>query len=258
MTSLAFSNQNLMDALLGFSAFHLRSVNPLDREVSLASHKYMVRALRGHSDELRKGVDEKNAETLFATSTFITFHSCLSTRDLDSPRGPPLHWFISYRGIRAVLEAGWEWVKHSAIQSLLTKEVAFVQTIFGPDERLDSSPFDFLLEGLEKESQDIETVECYRSSVALLNWIQVSGQIRPILRFPAMMPPRFIRLLSEEDPRILAIVGYFFMLLKRVGGIWWMDDTVDFEFWSLMKLLPENWWPLMDWAADTFRRESLK
>src|SRR4051812_40835018 len=98
ITTLAFGCQSLMDALLGFAAFHLRSMNPSDKELQQISHQYMMRAINGHATELRKGVNKKNAEELFATSTFIAFHACLGHEYLAENRGPPLHWFRAYQG----------------------------------------------------------------------------------------------------------------------------------------------------------------
>jgi hypothetical protein len=89
VTSLAINDNTLMDAILGFSASHLRVINPSDRAVSQASDKYMLRAITSHAEQLRRGVDSQNVEVLFATSTFMALYSCMNPS--GEVRGPPLH-----------------------------------------------------------------------------------------------------------------------------------------------------------------------
>jgi hypothetical protein len=86
-----------MDALLGFSAFHLRLLCPSDLIISQASHKYMAKAIAEHARQLRDGVNEENAEILFATSMFIAFHASVYHHLLENDSGDChatlLHWF---------------------------------------------------------------------------------------------------------------------------------------------------------------------
>jgi hypothetical protein len=62
-----------MDALLGFSAFHLRLLYPSDLIISQASQKYMAKAITEHAKQLQGGVNEENAKVLFATSCDGTY-----------------------------------------------------------------------------------------------------------------------------------------------------------------------------------------
>lgn len=63
-----------------------------------------------------------------------------------------------------------------------------------------------------------------------------------------------MKLLSGSDPRILTMVGYFFVLLHRADApsMWWLKSTVQIEFKMIMKLLPVEWWPQMQWAMEDF------
>ena len=71
---LALETPSVMDAVLGFSAFHLRYINKLDR-ASNASLIFMTRAISQHAKNIRSGITRENAEICFATSTLIAFHS---------------------------------------------------------------------------------------------------------------------------------------------------------------------------------------
>jgi len=116
-------------------------------------------------------------------------------------------------------------------------------------------PLDFLLDGVEPDNDDPESITAYQHAVAHLNMIYEIPLARFILRFPAMVPRRFIELLKVEDPRTLTIVGYFFMLLRRFGGLWWVRGQAVVEFKALMKLIPDEWRSRMDWAVQAFEQE---
>ena len=205
-----------MDSLLGFSAFHLRATRPIDNGMSEISHKYMIRAITGHAEDIRRGIRGRNAEVVFATSTLIAFHCSMSRKFLNLGDGPPLHWFRPYQGIRAILDAGWESLSQCDVHHFIKDEMAplYILTTGVPPT------FDFLLEGLVEEPHDAETIECYESAVSYLSWIYNSPFYRHVLRFAAMTGPEFLRLLSDKDPRILTIAGYFFMLLRKVDVVW--------------------------------------
>lgn len=119
-------------------------------------------------------------------------------------------------------------------------------------------PFDFLLDDLDLDDNEIETVIAYKHAVAHLNMIYESQMPRVILRFPAMVSRRFVALLTAEDPRTLVIVGYFFMLLRKFGGLWWMAGHATAEFKRLMELIPADWHPAMGFAIQLMEEEDSK
>lgn len=49
----------------------------------------MLRAITNHAEEIRQGINDQNAEVLFATSTFMALYSSMVPPGDD--RGPPLH-----------------------------------------------------------------------------------------------------------------------------------------------------------------------
>jgi hypothetical protein len=248
-----------MDALLGFSAFHLGVSRTWDLGMSQISQNYMVRAIRGHACEIKEGINEKNAEAAFATSTFIALHASFSRRFLDPTIGPPLHWFHPFQGCKAILESGWEWIaKSEAHQVLRDRELVCFRSYDAEDmtEFWNPLPLDFLLEGLEKEFLDAEIIECYELSVSRLNWIYKHRANSCMIRFAAMTGPIFTKLLSENDPRILTIVGYFFMCMEKVYTAEWIRDLAECEFRVVMELLPTEWWPRMELAMKEFQKKT--
>lgn len=255
---LAIRSPSLMDALLGFSAFHLRSQNPSDQVMARASHSHMVRAISEHAKVLRGGVNADNAQVLFATSTFIAFHAFAGQRFLHGSEKPllPLHWFYAYQvresrvteddvcrltclqhqGIKTILMAGWRWIRDSEIKGII---IFPRRTRESFREGQDALPFQFLLDDLDLPNTDHETLDAYQMTVAYLNELTLStASSHKAFRFLGIAPPHFVNLLAAKDPRALVIMGYFFMVVKRLGEVWWMQGTVDREFTQLMTFLP--------------------
>lgn len=99
---------------------------PPECRLSQASHRYMARAIASHAKQLREGIDEKNAETLFATSILVVLHAIVSRRFLDGNKEGarlPLHWFKSYQGVQAVVQAGWQWIPNKDIRRLVQRPI---------------------------------------------------------------------------------------------------------------------------------------
>lgn len=183
---------------------------------------------------------------------FVAFNAIVSQRFLeDNKEGTrlPLHWFRSYRGVKAVLAAGWPWIQDTFIRDP-------IQLPTQPSDILpqrEDDQFSFLLSGLDSEKGlDAATLEAYELSVAYLSQLRSRTMLRHFLGFLTMVPPRFVELLATQDPRILTIVGYYFMLLKTNDQMWWIQDVVTREFKAVMTFLPEKWWSRMDWAAREF------
>jgi hypothetical protein len=258
VVGLALSTPSLMDALLGLSAFHLRLSNLSDKTLSEASHKYMARAIVGHARQLREGVNADNARELIAMSTCIAFHAATSQWFLvDSDQKRVflfLHWFHPWQGLKALLAASWQYIQGEEISNLIQCEKLVEHNFRNlKDPQLQRlQRFSFLLSDLRREDLDPETLDAYESSVSYLSEIHTNPVFETVLKFTVGVSHRFVELVSIQDPRTLTIVGYFFMLLKKLNGVWWLEGTADREFKILMGILPEEWRGKMNWAVREF------
>ncbi|KXH50037.1 hypothetical protein CSIM01_07295 [Colletotrichum simmondsii] len=277
ITDLAVTDNTLMDAVVGFAAFHLRRSSALDdggdacgysstyaAAISEASHAYMARAIEAHSKQIvREGINAQNAPVVMATCTIIMFHNSANQSFLDSS-GPeagagegagfrvPHHWFTPFRNVNALLKVALPGIQNSRIGHLYKPErqPSSQQSETSGPTRLGA--FDFLLEDLNEDETEPETLDAYRIAVDSLDRIQGSALQRDLLRFPALVPQRLVELVEARDPRTLAIVGYFFMLLRRATHLWWAQGAAEKEFDGVMGVLPREWWPKMAWAIEEF------
>ncbi|KAH7346477.1 hypothetical protein BKA65DRAFT_502535 [Rhexocercosporidium sp. MPI-PUGE-AT-0058] len=250
---LAFTNQDLMDALLGFSAFNLRRLDSSDRTLAQASHVYLTRAISAHASQLSKGINDNNGEVLFATACLIAFTSISSQQYISSSQsGLPMHWFQPWNGPRAVAAAAWHHFQDPDLKTMLEHE-RINQVPPKLDE--DSPPiFDFLLSDLDREATDPETVQAYDLSVLWLTRMYYNPHSEYVFKFTTKVQPKFVKMLEQKDPRTLTIVGYFFMLLKVMDKVWWLPVMTKEQFWTLVAMLPDEWRPKMEWAAKEFEK----
>jgi hypothetical protein len=261
MMRLALEAPSVMDALLGFSAFHLRHVNKADKQASYASLKFMTRAISQHAQNIRSGITPENAEICFATSTLIAFHSSTTyflTRREEVNAVPilPLHWFSHWQGVRVILNEGWKYIKTEGIKAILLSESISTKSLLLSSNIPSSHAFSLLVANLDREITDQETQFAYDSAVAWLAKAHSCLVMRNVFKFTAVVTKRFIQLLEQKDPRTLCICGYFFVLMKKLDTIWWLDGAAAPEFWSLMTFIPEEWKPLMAWGVSQIEEES--
>jgi hypothetical protein len=113
--------------------------------------------------------------------------------------------------------------------------------------------FDFLLDDLNRNNIDQESIMAYEISVHWLSVLYDNSNLDYVFKFTAKARPRFIELLIQNDPRTLTIVGYFFVLLKTLDQAVWVPKPTEKEFGYLMKLLPDEWKPRMEWAVNVFQ-----
>ncbi|CZS89411.1 related to UPC2-regulatory protein involved in control of sterol uptake [Rhynchosporium agropyri] len=259
--TIAYDAQYLMDAILAVSALHLRSMHPEDHSLIRASHGYMASSIAQYSNLLNKGLSEMNAEALFSTAALIAFQASASRRFDDDANGTytlPLAWFHSFQGVKTVVLASWQWLRSSnRVYPIINSQPALFLDP-DPERKLFFAP---LLEGLEEqlatlpaESQPA-TRQAYEHAVSFLNWSHQKPIRNRILGFAATVSRRFVDLVGQQDPRALVIAACFFALTKMVDNVWWLEGIAKREVNGILSILPQEWWPKMEWALRVASHE---
>lgn len=246
-----------MDAILAVSALHLRILQPDDRSLVRASHSYMASAIAQYSALLAQGPSESNAEALFCTAALIAFQASASRCadngidcDSDTAYVFPLAWFHSFQGVKTVVITSWQWLRNSQKMFPIINGQPPLVLDLDPERR---GFFAYLLEGIERESSaDMDSVvadtkRAYEHAVSMLNWAHQKPERARILGFAATVSRGYIELLKHQDPRALVIAACFFAMTRIVDDIWWLQGVAKREVAGTYSLLPEEWWPKMDW-----------
>lgn len=260
---IAYDSQHLMDAILAVSALHLRSANPGDHSLIRASHGYMASSIAQYSNLLSQGVSEHNAEALFSTSALIAFQASASRRFEDDANGSyilPLAWFHSFQGVKTIVLSSWQWLRtsHRIFPIINSQPALFLDP--DPERKAFFAP---LLQGLEEQLDSIppmtraETKQAYEHAVSYLNWAHKKPIRNRILGFAATVSRGFVDLMAGQDPRALVITACFFALTKMVDGVWWLEGVAKREVNGIFGLLPQDWWPRMEWALRVANHEGL-
>lgn len=243
------------DIILGCSALYLREFNPTDVLLVEASHAYTLRAIAECSRQIQIGVDESNAEGLFFASMFVAKHA-LGSRKYDSITNenslckqdilPLVQWLRQFRGIQAVLDAGWAWISHN--KDLLPMLDAL--TVLEIESQVHgATPVNILLEGLEDPCTSSTTVEVYRAAVGYLTSVIQTPNFRGLAGFLIALPDSFFQLLEERDPRAMAIIGWYLALFVVASKSGVLMLAAKREYSIVIEQLPSEWIPKMDQAA---------
>ncbi|KAA8565613.1 hypothetical protein EYC84_009465 [Monilinia fructicola] len=183
---LACRHRSVMDALLGVSAFHLRS------SFSSSSSSFPTTSIYVQDEGMRRYLQEEE----------VSFRLVLQYETSPEPASD-----------------------HPTV-------------------------FNFLFDDLSADAPDYKT---YALCTKYLNILGGGKIAKYILKFPALVPPRFVELMKEKDVRTMGIVGYFLMLVRRVDKekkLWWMEGAVEND-WAGMKVTfqrDEIWSKRMEWA----------
>ncbi|KAG4425422.1 hypothetical protein IFR04_001341 [Cadophora malorum] len=259
--TIAYDAQYLMDAILAVSALHLRSIHPEDHSLIRASHGYMASSIAQYSNLLNQGLSEMNAEALFSTSALIAFQASASRRFDDEANGTytlPLAWFHSFQGVKTIVLASWQWLRSSdRIYPIINSQPALFLDP-DPERKLFFAP---LLQGLEEQLETLppmtrpETKQAYEHAVSFLNWSHLKPVRNRILGFAATVSRHYVDLIGQQDPRALVIAACFFAITKMVDDVWWLEGIAKREVNGIFSMLPQEWWPKMEWALRVANHE---
>lgn len=262
-----------MDAMLSVAALHLRSQEPDNKALVRASHAYAASTLEEYCKLLDNGITAENAEALFLTATLIAFQASGSRiflkEDADANATEPgsryvlpLPWFHAFQGVKTVVASSWPWIRASStVKAVIDAQPSF-QLDFNPTGP--QSFFGHLLDELNSEIATEETnkvastSQAYSHAVCVLNWAHKNPTPGASLAFPATVSRRFIELVEAKRPRALAILACFFALLKRLDGVWWLQDVTRREVMGLVALFEpgSSWWRHLEWPIRIAMWES--
>lgn len=265
---LAFQSELVLNALLGISALHHFALTPDDTALSQAAGSYFDKAVRSHRVALST-IDENSSEALLATAIIICHHTWISGHSSlsDEPYEIPLQTYHMARGIQALFDQMWPWLRGSAYLWYIEKQPVL--------EPIDPVPLDPWIANVQKDlSQLSKTFEddsvsaedkivyekaatevssmCY----AISSGVEKQNIQKRVATMPVRLPGRFLELVEIKDPRALCLLARDLALLKVIDPVWWLhgmepsQTVAEKSVIGIGRMLPEEWQWAMEWPMD--------
>ncbi|MCJ1228109.1 hypothetical protein MMC12_004770 [Toensbergia leucococca] len=259
---MAFDQEYLLHAMLCTAAFHLRKLNPLDPTLITAAHHHLDKAISKYRTALPT-LNKSNLDSLCAAGMMMTTQVRLAMRTYSKDYTLPIQWLNMGQGVRALFNAA----DGIADESFLIKYIQAEPSIdlcelaspeFNPKEN--RCKFSVLLKGLPAEDKDTLAYETTLRCVDLIYRAILRQEPEDYVRRKlsgtiAIIPIRFTDLLSQQDPRAMAILAHWYACTKFVDNIWWLQGAAEYEVRGILNLMPTSWLWAMEWPLKVIASE---
>lgn len=267
---MAFNNRLVLYAMLGASAYHVRSFAAFESEN--LHEKYMDKAFKQHRQLLaQQNRCHEDAEALLASGLLIMQSTwcCFNHAGRSGVFNLPFQTWHIARGL--------EYLFHT-LENLVCSNT---RQLFGTPRRVvpfdginQSNPFlesahadlRLFLERLRNESTVSETdlvvyEHCAQKLRNLYNMAvaydpnQQYTFYRAVFLMPIWEPPLYLSLLSRKAPPALAVLARAWCLLRCIKTLWWNPDTEDmgiaeYGLEGIAGMLPKEWHWSVEWPMQ--------
>jgi hypothetical protein len=221
---IAFSNDIVLNAMLGIASFNLHSLYPDDHSLALASRTYLNRAVVKQRDALKE-VNRQNAEPLLVSAVLLAHLNWLTSySDQGQLRGVDLSTYKMCKGASFLAEKAspfapqYDFLSRIVVELKLEKgskyDVEFMAKVHEDMNTLLRALDDKGITGKEKlvyekaAADIINTCHLFAGGLA-----EPSALEQQIVTNLHRVPPGFIKLLENEDPIAMAIMARNMALL---------------------------------------------
>lgn len=261
---LGFKHDFLLRGILAVSAFHLGYLHPERKaEYELIGTTHQSIGLTEFQDTLAL-VDESNCHALFAFSCLLIVLSfASSTKDTSREFSTGvLPWFYLLRGAHIVLNMHAETIQTSFLKPLLD-EMAHIENT-AAYRFPDTDQITKLFRICSSAEHDKDTAQAYDLAIhsLLSTFIQASllkargrGTVLATFVWPINLSPKFLDLLSEQQPEAMIILAHYCVLIHWGEGkcgteSWFIEGWAKYMLETVKESIPAAWqeqlqWPIM-------------
>ena len=262
---MALAYPFLMEGILALSALHLASYQP-HRAVelsalALASEQTALPSYR----QLVANFDpnNENIHAIFAFSTFVVPYMLAVAGSFEGgigqiPRLGEPHWFHAIRGWAALLKKNWQVIYDGPFRPVMGQTPEKIENAFNPEDAHLARLHEMLIPTSTATEKDVEDLNV--CGAALDEWRRVSALPFAssktvtlgvsLFVWPGTVSEEFIRLIHEKRPEALVILAHYCVLLKRLGGLWFLKGAGDRLMNAIVQEVGEEWSSWMKWATD--------
>ncbi|KAL1962559.1 hypothetical protein VTN77DRAFT_9434 [Rasamsonia byssochlamydoides] len=264
---LALQHTALLDVIYSLAALHLALSESPTKELIDAHRDYMDSALKGHRQDVCH-INSSNMDAVWFTSCLVRslVFAALQERKIE-PYTPPREWLQIASTAAPTFVAVWERAKADPKAEAHRTMTMFKDSAFAIDPQAvfrdaNRQRFAHLLERAlprdQCEAWNDDIREAYEHALNYLGAIQLAidaGESSKqmslrLIGFASIVPPRFIDLVLDGQPRALVVLAHFFALMAGYTDHWCIGSTPRREILGIQTVLPQEWQPLMRWPVS--------
>ncbi|EME44673.1 hypothetical protein DOTSEDRAFT_72207 [Dothistroma septosporum NZE10] len=259
---VAFANDYVMHALLGFAALHKAHLEPgLATMLRATAVDHLDKALMLYRRETG-ALTPESANAKFAFTWLIALFSYAVP-----PSVPPVDAMVELlllvKGIDAVLSETWYWVTQGPFAPILTRgfQEACVSPLDGstypPPDGMDFglAHLDFMLGVDAMVPNDRRVCASVLAELKALHESVLQGQtacsVASIVCFPKQDPAAFAELIRRRIPQALIILSYYCVLLDVLNDRWWIRGWASQVLTDVLASLDPTWKHWVEWPIET-------
>ncbi|KAL4998978.1 hypothetical protein BDV10DRAFT_184869 [Aspergillus recurvatus] len=251
----------LVNELLAFSALHLSTKRPNEREY----FRYHAAQLQTNALSIFKEsspqVTRENCVPLFVFAASLGIHMLCDTLiyregDLADFLDRFIHFFRVYHGVRTIVNKASHMIQ---------------DTPLGPAFKLGKNLYKFngclghscqsLLDMIYRANLGKNLTELYRQAVESLQscltviekWDERHVGINAVTTWPILMDIKFGEILAQRRPEALVILAHYACLLHQFRNFWLFGDSGAFIIQEVTKYLGPEWKEWMAWPNLVLR-----
>lgn len=268
LPQLGLTHRFLLSGILSITALHLATLSP-HRKNEL--HQFAIAEQARGLPSFRAALSKPNSDSINAVFGFggaIVYYIMASPenyagQEVDRCRIPSRnddhpHWFQTMRGLMEVLRNNWSDLKSGVFAPLLA-------SLPPGSAILPSPPGDDHLAGLEEmfsirlgpsSQREEEIIDTCRDALTALREISaLSHSYIPAIKasihmWPGRVKQDYMDLIYDRDPRALAILAHYCVLLKRNNHVWYLRGIGFGMLENIKQTLTEEWRPWIEWAIQ--------
>lgn len=258
---VAFANDYVMHALLGFTALHKAHLEPGQAAMlQAAAVDHLDKALTLY----RKDAGALTPESANAKLAFTWLIALFSYA--VPPSVPPVDAMVELlllvKGIDAVLSETWYWVGQGPFSPILTRgfQEAFSPldgSTYPPPDGMDFglAHLDFMLGVDAMVPNDRRICASVLAELKAIYESVLQGQnacsIASIVCFPKQDPTAFAELIRRRVPQALIIISYYCVLLDVLNDRWWIQGWASRVLTDILANLDATWKHWVEWPIET-------
>ncbi|KAH8594261.1 hypothetical protein B0O99DRAFT_687902 [Bisporella sp. PMI_857] len=264
---LSFYSDDALNALLAISALHLFALCHEDASLAYRAKLYFDRAVKQHRVALSKANCD-NAESLLATAILITHYTWLAahTHVGDQPYEIPVQTYHMARKIKSLIEYLWPLFKDSGYLWYVEQDQEeepdtevghpFLSSVQEDLARLSESFNDQNTSITDRMVYMHAIQELSSLSKAIVSSKYVQRTQNRLATMPLRLPPRFLELVEQKDPRSLVLIARNIALLKLIDDVWWLHGigqsqrVAEYSINGIKAMVASEWMWAMDWPLS--------